>query len=416
MGRRGDHCSARFQDAYERLLKCLKFGWNRKVQAASACLKELWLPLLSKKEGVMNCEEIGLQLSEFLDQTLDGEYLRNVREHLVDCRRCGEELAGLAECRRLVSGLPLVEPPVGLVTRIMADVREAAHRPGVLQRLFPPVRLKMPLQAAAVVLIGILSVYLYQKEDASNPPLAPIAPEPMLSVQQGSTKPETVESPAASIKSQRADKAKAVSTEPAPAKAPRTPAAATPRTRMAESRLESKQEKFKSAPIPAQGVTAAPEGSSFPGDLSGRGLGSSIEALRQPGVRPAPFPAERLSLLSEPIPDYELVVRRRPPQRADQFTSAGSQDSLQKQSAGVAASKPAEARRQAEGSSRGNNSPLEILWFSVPYDRYEHFKKELAAQAIVESELPVAVKEKEASFIADRPLSIKVTVLPPAER
>jgi hypothetical protein len=372
---------------------------------------------LSKKEGVMNCEEIGLQLSEFLDQTLDGEYLRNVREHLVDCRRCGEELAGLAECRRLVSGLPVVEPPAGLVTRIMADVREAAHRPGILQRLFPPVRLKMPLQAAALVLIGILSVYLYQKEDATNPPLAPITPEPMLSVQQGSTKPETIEPPAAPIKSQLPNKANAVSTEPAPAKAPSTPAAATPRTRMAESRLESRQEKFKSAPIPAQGVTAAPEGSSFPGDLSGRGLGSPVEVLRQPGVRPAPFPAERLSLLSEPIPDYELVVRRRPPpQRADQFTSAGSQDSLQHQSGGVAASKSAEARRQAEGSSRGNNSPLEILWFSVPYDRYEQFKKELAAQAIVESELPVAVKEKEASFIADRPLSIKVTVLPSGER
>jgi hypothetical protein len=121
-------------------------------------------------------------------------------------------------------------------------------------------------------------------------------------------------------------------------------------------------------------------------------------------------------LLSEPIPDYELVVRRRPPQRADQATSAaGSQDSLQKQ-AGGAASKSAEARRQAEGSSRGNNSPLEILWFSVPYDKYEQFKKELAAQSVVESEIPVAVKEKDASFIVDRPLSIKVTVLPSAER
>jgi len=364
----------------------------------------------------MNCEDIGLQLSGFLDQSLDGQYFRNVREHLAGCPRCSEELAGLAECRRLVSSLPVVEPPVGLVMRVMADVRETASRPGILQRLFPPVRLKMPLQAAAVVLIGILSVYLYQKEDTSNSPLAPITPEPMLSVQQGSTKSETVEPPAAPIKSQLPNKAKAVSTEPAPAKAPSAPAAATPKAGIAESRLESQAEKFKSAPIPAQGVTTAQEGSSFSGDLSGRGLGTSAEGLRQPGVRPAPFPAERLSLLSEPIPDYELVVRRRPPQRADQATSAGSQDSLQKQSGGVAASKSAEARRQAESSSRGNNSPLEILWFSVPYDRYEQFKKELAAQAIVESELPVAVKEKEASFIADRPLSIKVTVLPSAER
>jgi anti-sigma factor RsiW len=364
----------------------------------------------------MNCEDIGLQLSAFLDQSLDDQYFRNVREHLADCPRCSEEVAGLAECRQLVSSLPDVEPPVGLVTRVMAEVREAAHRPRILQRLFPPVRLKMPLQAAAVVLIGILSVYLYQKEDTSNSPLAPITPEPMLSDRQGSTKSETVEPPAAPINSPLPNEAKAVSTEPAPAKAPSAPAAATSKAGIAESRLESQAEKFKSAPIPAQGVTTAQEGSSFPGDLSGRGLGSSVEALRQPGVRPAPFPAERLSLLSEPIPDYELVVRRRSPQRADQATSAGSQDSLQKQAGGAAAPKSAEGRRQAEGSSRGNNSPLEILWFSVPYDRYEQFKKELAAQAIVESELPVAVKEKEASFIADRPLSIKVTVLPSTER
>jgi hypothetical protein len=298
----------------------------------------------------------------------------------------------------------------------MADVREAAHRPGILERLFPPVRLKMPLQAATVVLIGILSVYLYQKEDTSNSPLMPIAPEPVLSVQQGSTKSETVKPPAAPINRPLPNQLKAVSTEPAPAKAPSAPAAATPKAGIAESRLESRQEKFKSAPIPAQGVTSAQESSNFPGDLSGRGLGSSVEALRQPGVRPAPFPAERLSLLSEPIPDYELVVRRRPPQRADQFTSAGNQDSLQKQAGGSAAPKSAEARRQAEGSSRGNNSPLEILWFAVPYDKYEQFKKELAAQSVLESEIPVAVKEKDASFIVDRPLSIKVTVLSSAER
>jgi len=364
----------------------------------------------------MNCEETEVQLSEFLDRTLDGDYLRNVREHLAGCPRCSEELAGLAECRRLVSNLGVIEPPVGLVTRVMADVREAAHRPSILERLIPPVRLKMPLQAAAVVLIGILSVYLYQKEDTSNLPPTPITPEPVLSVQQGSTKSETVKPPAAPINSPLPNEAKAVSTEPATAKAPSAPAATASKAGMVESRLESRQEKFKSAPIPAQGVTTAQEGSSFRGDLSGRGLGSSVEALRQPGVRPAPFPADRLSLLSEPIPDYELVVRRRPPQRADQDTSSGSHDSLQKQPGGVAGSKSAEASRQTESPSRGNNFPLEILWFSVPYDRYEQFKKELAAQAIVESEIPVAVKEKEASFIVDRPLSIRVTVLPPAER
>ncbi len=364
----------------------------------------------------MNCEETDVQLSEFLDRTLDGDNLRNVREHLAGCPRCSEELGGLAECRRLVSNLGVVEPPVGLVTRIMAEVREAAHRPSILERLFPPVRLKRPLQAAALVLIGILSVYLYQKEDVSNMPPTPVTPEPVLSVQQGPTDFETNKPPAAPIDNPLQNEAKAVSTEPATAKARSAPAATESKAGKEENRLESRQEKFKSAPIPAQGVTTAQEGPSFPGSLSGRGLGSSVEALRQPGDRPAPFAADRLSLLSEPIPDYELVVRRLPSQRADQAAGpAGSQDSLQKR-AGRAASKFGEGPRRAEGFSRGNNSPLEILWFSVPYDKYEQFKQELAAQAVVESEIPVGVKEKDASFIADRPLSIKVTVLPSAER
>ena len=367
----------------------------------------------------MNCEEIGLQLSEFLDQTLDGEYFRNVREHLPDCRRCSEELAGLAECRRLVSSLPKVEPPAGLVTRVMANVREAAHGPGIFQRLFPSVRLKVPLQAAAVVLIGILSVYFYQTNDDVISTLAPVVPKPSLTTPSESSQSTIIDRNAAPSETQAPDTAKTVSRDRAPAKVPGASTAAMPKAPekgAAEGRLESRQEKFKSAPIPAQGVATSQEGSNFAGDLSGRGLGSSVEALRQAGVRPAPFPAERLSLLSEPIPDYELVVRRRPPQRTEQATSGGDQDSLQKQSGGIAASKSAETRRPAEGFSRGNNSALEILWFSVPYDRYEQFKKELAAQAIVESEIPVAVKEKEASFLADRSLSIKVTVLPPAER
>ena len=367
----------------------------------------------------MNCEEIGLHLSEFLDQTLETGYLRNVREHLADWRHCNEEFAGLAECRRLVSSLPEVEPPAGLVTRVMADVREAAHRPGIFQRLFSPIRLTMPLQAAAVVLIGILSVYLYQKNDAGNLTPVPVVSEPSLTAQSKTTQSTIIDRNADLKEKQTPDAAKAISRDRAAAKVPGASAVAMPKAPekgIAESRLETPAAKFKSAPIPAQGVGTSQEGSGFSGDIGGRGSAPAVEALRQRGVRPAPFSAEHLSLLSEPIPDYELVVRRRLPQRADQVTSAGSQDSLQKQSGGVAASKSPEARRQAEGSTRGNNSPLEILWFSVPYDRYEQFKKELAAQASVESEIPVAVKEKDASFITDRSLSIKVTVLPPAER
>jgi hypothetical protein len=55
----------------------------------------------------------------------------------------------------------------------------------------------------------------------------------------------------------------------------------------------------------------------------------------------------------------------------------------------------------------------EILWYTVPGDRYQQFKKELSVQGSIESEIPFALKQKESEAKSDRPLSIKVTILPP---
>ena len=320
----------------------------------------------------MNCEEIELQLSELLDQALDGERSTNLREHLAACPRCREEFAALSECRQLVANLSIVDPPVGLVTRVMAEVGERVGRPSLWQRWFIPLRFTMPLQATALVLIGVLSVYLYQKEEPKNQPSAPSTAEktgPM----SGDKKEAARSEPAPGKRSP--DVAQAIPHEPAPAK----PVEA----RKVENGF-AEIEKFKSTPIPAQGVTTSQEGFAFPGDARRFGAGA------------APFANERFFSLQEPIPDYELVIRQRPAQRIEQTT-------------------PGETGKQEERYSQGG-APVNILWYRVPFDRYEQFKKELAGQAILESEIPVAVKEKEASFIADRPLTIKVTVLPSAEK
>ena len=68
----------------------------------------------------MNCEEVQKYLSDFLDKSLDIKHTREVEDHLAACTLCSEEMASLAECHRLVSGLPAVEPPVGFTTRVMA--------------------------------------------------------------------------------------------------------------------------------------------------------------------------------------------------------------------------------------------------------------------------------------------------------
>ena len=68
----------------------------------------------------MNCEEVQKYLSDFLDKSLDNERAQEIEDHLAACSLCSEEMASLAECQRLVSGLPVVEPPVGFTNRVMA--------------------------------------------------------------------------------------------------------------------------------------------------------------------------------------------------------------------------------------------------------------------------------------------------------
>ena len=86
-------------------------------------------------------------------------------------------MASLAECQRLVSGLPVVEPPVGFTNRVMAEVREAANPPSLWERLFLPLRIKIPLQATAVVLIAVLAAYIYQKEPLQRESVVAVQPE-----------------------------------------------------------------------------------------------------------------------------------------------------------------------------------------------------------------------------------------------
>src|SRR5215510_3762807 len=119
----------------------------------------------------MNCADVQKDLSDFLEKSVDNERARTIEDHLAICSLCNEELAGLAECQRLVSSLPMVEPPLGFTSQVMARVREAERRPSLWERLFWPLRIKIPLQATAVVLIAVLTAYIYQNEPLQHEPL-----------------------------------------------------------------------------------------------------------------------------------------------------------------------------------------------------------------------------------------------------
>ncbi len=101
-------------------------------------------------------------LSAYLDDRVTPKERREVEAHLASCQRCSVALAELAKTIRHLRNLDRVEPPPWLTGRIMARVREQAakERVSIFRRLFFPLRIKLPLEAVALVFLTVTSYLL----------------------------------------------------------------------------------------------------------------------------------------------------------------------------------------------------------------------------------------------------------------
>jgi hypothetical protein len=56
---------------------------------------------------------------------------------------------------------------------------------------------------------------------------------------------------------------------------------------------------------------------------------------------------------------------------------------------------------------------VEVRWFTVKPEHYEYFRKDLAAEANIESEKTTGTREKETALKSSQELLIKVLILQP---
>jgi hypothetical protein len=373
----------------------------------------------------MNCEEVQTRISEYLERSLDAISMKSVEVHLASCSRCRVDADSLADCIQGVAELPMVDLPLGFTQRVMAHVREINNKPTLWERLFLPARVKIPLQATAVVLIGALALVLSQKEETLNKqdfsqPVAPAITSAPSSERKTDQRKESTIVVEQAFEAEKRAKLTKSSTElakkapekiqnkaaAAPAGVERTQPATTPppsSAKESESRLEDKKEAPRRRAIPAQEVSTAGEAMRSRSDTFGFGLGAGAGALSQPSPSTGPRLERSFSPLSEPNADIEFVVRRRPAQRRDQKEEANF----------AATGQTAESRRTNPSLAASRTSSIrEIRWFTVAADRFEQFKKALESEAIIESERTPGVIESDLPRNIARELLIKVTISP----
>ena len=131
------------------------------------------------------CEEIKNNLPLYLDNSLYGDDKKDVEEHLNSCSRCSKALVELSKMRSLVGNLADVEPPPWFKQKIMSRVREEAGKKSLVQKLFYPLRIKIPVQVLTTIFIAVLVVYIYRGGEGRMKVVVPLsAPAPMMEVQK----------------------------------------------------------------------------------------------------------------------------------------------------------------------------------------------------------------------------------------
>jgi hypothetical protein len=216
----------------------------------------------------MTCHDAREWLSDVLDDALDAEARVEVDAHLAGCADCRRELERLAATVSLLRAVERPQAPAGFVARVIEAARPAPWYRGFLDRLAAVRLLRFPLEAAAVVLVASLAVYVFQETPALRQ-----AARPEISRDLGADSSVSTEAPTAApdagweqTKGAAQVRSKAPRLpSPAPPTAPPTFPAAGPALRLAESPMN--------VPAPAEKLAAA---------APSRALVSSDPAPREP--------------------------------------------------------------------------------------------------------------------------------------
>ena len=383
----------------------------------------------------MNCVEARKYFADLLDHSRD-ERLRKVNDHVTACARCTEELADLAACHRLVAALPPVEAPLGFTARVMAEARKTAHRPSLWERLFSTIP-KLPLQATAVVVIGILAVFVYQKESRQPKWTTTIPPASPLQKQGEADKLPAAGggAPAAESKGQESDESGAQERG-----VKRSPQPEQPRL-LAEP---EEQSNINRDVQPGPGKAAPPPGSLNPSkvapskpkeELSPAGETSSVreeQSLRLGGAQAkgappsAPLPdlpssagleekragssLDALSSGTAGFVDRELILRLKHPVRNDRNT--GTPSELERPHAEASPSQRFEDLERGRERAIRTGQPQTVSAI-IDASQYDGFKKELASLGTIESEIAAPTNEIDALSNSSGQLRITITILPP---
>jgi anti-sigma factor RsiW len=110
----------------------------------------------------MKCDEVEKRIPDYIEGLITPEEESLIRTHLESCKKCGAAYSDLIKTVEHIKDLEEIEPPPWLTQKVMTRIKEEDSKEGLWKRLFYPLQIKLPLEAAATVLVVITALYIFK--------------------------------------------------------------------------------------------------------------------------------------------------------------------------------------------------------------------------------------------------------------
>jgi len=111
----------------------------------------------------MNCPEAREAFSDLYDGTLSGPSLADLSRHLDGCPACRADWAAFRRAMQALKTLGDEEPSPDFAARVAERIEAPRWWQRVAATLVLPLRVKLPIHAAALVLLGLAGVWMSQR-------------------------------------------------------------------------------------------------------------------------------------------------------------------------------------------------------------------------------------------------------------
>lgn len=126
----------------------------------------------------MTCDDVRARFSDVADGRLAARERIAWQAHLERCTECQREWKSFERTLALLHGLPRHRAPEGFVERVLAAARPRPWPRRLAHHVFLPLRVKLPMEAAALVLVAVGAVYLAHRTPVMQEAMRDSGPAP----------------------------------------------------------------------------------------------------------------------------------------------------------------------------------------------------------------------------------------------